>query len=467
MNKKYLTFIFLAVMGVTLFAPCYNTANAAYSIYEQNMPSVEGGSNWASKYLEPVINGFFNAIITSMFAIAMAIAGAFMALAQSLLNMVVSPTFINLPFMSNPIVDAGLKITKDLANIVIVLGLVVIALSTILRISSYQMKKTLPLLLIVALLINFMPMFCGIAIDAANIVMNHFLKAGGLLTSGLVSTLGTDTAWAWLAEDPAVVFARGASVLGFHIFAGLIFLLFAMLFLFRYVALWMLIILSPLALFCIIFPNTKKMWDMWLSQFIQWCFIGIPIAFTIHLANIITVELVEKGGIEGASGATQILGYLLPLTFLIAGFFMSLQIGAMGASIVTTRMKRASNAMGKATAGIVGKRVSGTIKAVNDVPKTFDRIAGRQRAARLKGYGRARAMFYAIRKPAVRGTAKHTGSAIKGILDAFKVIGTAGGKAFLGEEKKKEYKTCPHCGHIDIKKTAKTCKYCGYVFPHI
>jgi len=450
------------VMGVTLFAPCYNNynVNAADPIAWQNP---EGPSGWSMNFLDPVIKGFFNALIASTLAIAMAVAGAFMGLSQALLSMVVSPTFINVPFTSNPFVDEGLKITKDLANIVIVIGLVIIALSTILRISSYEMKKTLPLLLIVALLINFMPMFCGIAIDASNIVMNHFLKAGGLLTSGLVSTLGTDTAWAWLSEDPVVAFARGVSVLGFHIFGGLIFLLFAMLFLFRYVALWMLIILSPLALFCIIFPNTKKMWDMWLSQFIQWCFIGIPIAFTIHLANIITVELVEKGGIEGVSGATQVLGYLLPLTFLIAGFFMSLQIGAMGASIVTTRMKRASNAMGKAAGGIVGQKASGVVKTIKSVPKTFDRIAGRQHAARLKGYSRARAMFEAVRRPAGKGIVKHTGSAIKGILSAFATVGTAGAKAFVTAEKK-GYKTCPVCGHTDVPKKADTCPYCDSPF---
>jgi len=459
MNKKYLAFLFLFVMGVTLFAPCYNNynVNAADPIAWQNP---EGPSGWSMNFLDPVIKGFFNALIAGMFAIAMAIAGAFMGIAQSLLSMVVSPTFINVPFTSNPFVDEGLKITKDLANIVIVIGLVVIALSTILRISSYQMKKTLPLLLIVALLINFMPMFCGIAIDASNIVMNHFLKAGGLLTSGLVSTLGTDTAWAWLSEDPVVVFARGTSVLGFHIFAGLIFLLFAMLFLFRYVALWMLIILSPLALFCIIFPNTKKMWDMWLSQFIQWCFIGIPIAFTIHLANIITVELVEKGGIEGASGATQILGYLLPLTFLIAGFFMSLQIGAMGASIVTTRMKKASTAMGKATAGIAGQRASGAVKSITSMSRTIEKMERQYKAAKLTGLSSYRAFGEVMR----RKTTKAIENTSKGIWTAVKDIAMAGGSAFVGIKKKGFRKACPTCGATDVSKTATACPHCGHTF---
>jgi len=355
MNKKYLTFLFLFFIGIGLILPNYNPALANGGDWVQdyiNNPTMgfeKGASSWAEKYLNPVIEGFFAATISAIFAVAIAITSAFLGLGQFLLSIVVSPTFINVPFTNNPFVDEGLKVTKDLTNILIVLGLVVIALSTILRISSYQMKKTLPLLLIVALLINFTPMFCGLAIDASNIVMNHFLKGGGLLTSGFISKLSVGISAAWDKEDPAAAFGKGASILGFNIFGGLIFLLFAILFLFRYVALWMLIILSPLALFCIIFTHTKKMWNMWLSQFMQWCFIGIPIAFTIHLANIITIELVEKGGIEGVSGGAQILGYLVPLTFLIFGFFMSLQIGAMGANVAITSFKKGGVALGKAT----------------------------------------------------------------------------------------------------------------------
>ncbi len=345
MNKKYLAFLFLFFIGTGLILPNQNLtlANGDWvQDYLENptMGFEEGSSSWAEKYLDPLIKGFFAATISGIFAVAIAITSAFLGLGQFLLNIVVSPTFINIPFTNNPFVNEGLKVTKDLTNILIVIGLVAIALATILRITSYEMKKTLPLLLIVALLINFTPVFCGVAIDASNIMMNHFLKGGGLLTGGFISKLSTEISMATDKEDPAAALGKGASVLGFNIFGGLIFLLFAMIFLFRYVALWMLIILSPLALFCIIFPRTKSMWNMWLSQFMQWCFIGIPIAFTIHLANIMTVELVEKGGIEGVSGGAEILGYLVPLVFLIFGFFMSLQIGAMGANIATTWSKR-------------------------------------------------------------------------------------------------------------------------------
>ncbi|MBZ9572914.1 hypothetical protein KJA17_01890, partial [Patescibacteria group bacterium] len=123
---------------------------------------------------------FFNAIILAIFAVAASVSGVFIGVCQSLLNWVMSPGFINVPFTNNSFVNAGWEIIRDLTNIAIVLGLVVIALATILRITTYHAKKTLPLLLIVALLVNFSPLICGIIIDGSNIVMSYFLKVGGL-----------------------------------------------------------------------------------------------------------------------------------------------------------------------------------------------------------------------------------------------------------------------------------------------
>jgi len=322
------------------------------------------------------------------------------------------------------------------------------------------MKKTLPLFLLVAILINFTPVFCGVAIDASTIVMNHFLEGGGLLTVGLVSLLSTDDSASWTKEDPALVAGRGTAILGFYIFAGLILLLFAMLFLFRYVALWMLIILSPLALFCIIFPRTKTMWDKWLSQFIQWCFIGIPIAFTIHIANIITVELVEKGSMEGISGATQIFGYLLPLTFLIAGFFMSLQIGAMGASIVTSRMKKAYTATKQVATNTAVKRAKGTLKSISSMGHSLRRIKHSYQAARYVGAGVFGAGVYATSKVIARAGK----SVFNGSVEAVRDMSKEGASAFVGGKKsKKGTKICPHCKQV-MSKSAPTCTNCGYDF---
>jgi hypothetical protein len=357
-KRQLLIFLFLFFLFSGLILPNYNsTLGQVVPGYEflQNPISGLGGEgidNWSNTVLGglgTVAKWFFSGLIAGVSGILIIVSGVFLSWARFLLNLVTSPTFINISFTGsdNVFVTTGWGIIRDLTNIFVILGLVVIALATILRITSYQMKKTLPLLLIVALLINFTPMLCGLVIDASNIIMNHFLKGGGLLTEKFTEIIGNEISQLWQMKDVSETLGRGIVAVGFNVVGGLIFILFALLFLFRYVALWMLVILSPLALFCYIFPATRKMWDQWLSQFIQWSFIGIPTAFTLYLASMMTEILVEGGAIEGVKGGAEIFGYLVPLCFLVIGFLMSLQIGGIGASIATGWFKKGEARLGK------------------------------------------------------------------------------------------------------------------------
>ncbi|MBZ9572945.1 hypothetical protein KJA17_02060, partial [Patescibacteria group bacterium] len=145
-------------------------------------------------------------------------------------------------------------------------------------------------------------------------------------------------------ENPGVTLAKGVVFVGFNIVGGLVFLLYAFLFLFRYVALWILVILSPLAFLCYVFPYTKKWWDMWWNQFLQWCIIGIPAAFSIFLANqmiglITAKQLVGETPGGALTPFASIMGYIVPLAFLVGGLFMALRTGAAGANIAIAGFK--------------------------------------------------------------------------------------------------------------------------------
>jgi len=336
-RKQLLIFLFLLFLFSVLILPNYSSAQQSETW--DYLPQAKGIDAWSNK-LGTVGKWFFSGLVAGVFGILIIISGAFLSLAQFLLNLVISDTFINISFTGadNVFVTEGWEMIRGLTYIFIILGLIVIALATILRITSYQMKKTLPLLIIVALLINFTPMLCGLVIDASNIIMKDFLK-GGLGTEKFFELINTQVENLWTKDDVSETFAKGVVFVGFNIVGGLILLLFAFLFLFRYVALWMLVILSPLALFCYIFPATKKIWDQWLNQFIQWCFIGIPTGFTLWLANIMIKTLTEGGKIEGIKGGNEILGYLVPLAFLVFGLLMSLQTGAMGADLAIKGFK--------------------------------------------------------------------------------------------------------------------------------
>jgi len=382
MNKKYLTFFFLFIMGVTLFTPCYNTTANGNLFPEGWKEDINKGAEGAETWNENLsVNGMvkwvISALIGGVAAILLLITQAFVEFSQILLTWVTSEGFINIKFTSNPFVDIGWNMMRDLTNILIVLGLVVIALATILRISSYQMKKTLPLLLIVALLVNFTPMLCGVVIDASNIVMEHFLKAGQFLAKSYLSAMisGISDLWSVIGS-PSSMLATGLLLVGTSLFSGIIFLLYAALFLFRYVALWMLVIVSPLALFCYIFPATKKIWNMWLSQFIQWCFIGIPAAFTIYLANEMTRLMLDGELLGEMSSMGKIMGYIVPVSFLAVGFFASLQTGAIGASMITSKVRQAPQKIGGAIAVTTGAGIVGAARGLKEGEGLWGKIKG-------------------------------------------------------------------------------------------
>ena len=361
-KKQLLIFLFLFFLFSGLILPNQTSVLGAVWVPPKQYAVLEGIQSWLDTQLEAGATYIANGMLAGLSSALIAITLPFLHLSQVLFSGVISEGFINISFTGsdNVFVTMGWGIIRGLTNIFIVLGLVVIALATILRIESYQMKKTLPLLLIVALLINLTPMLCGLVIDASNIIMNHFLKGGALLTEDFLSKLGIQITSLWnLKENPVNTLAKGILLVGFNVIGGLIFLLFAFLFLFRYIALWMLVILSPLALFCYIFPATKKMWDQWLNQFIQWCFIGIPAAFTVYLANKMIEELLEGRLVGEVSGMGIIMGYLVPLAFLVGGFLMSLQIGAMGAGLAIkgfkwTETKGLPRLAGEVGAGAIG-----------------------------------------------------------------------------------------------------------------
>jgi len=337
MNKKYLIFLFLAIVGIALFAFYnYTTAEGGFMV-DQWQTQVDGltaydtpeGENWFTKAIQ---NGIFYVLIN--------IGKGLLFLTQNLLDYVMSDSFITVSFTDNAIVRAGLDITRNLGNIIIILASVIIALATILRVKEYQAQKTIPILIGVALLINFAPMICGVVIDGSNITMSYFRDMGGLspilyenIDEGM-NIMMTKT----LSGQQRL--GQGIALTVFALFTSITFLLYAILFAFRYIALWLLVIFAPLAFACYILKFTRKFFTQWWNQFLQWSIIGIPAMFILFLTNVMLTALKEQSLTSATqntdlTGFTVIFQYFMPVIFLIGGFFMTLQTGAAGASIVT------------------------------------------------------------------------------------------------------------------------------------
>jgi len=197
-------------------------------------------------------------------------------------------------FITSDAVTKGWTIVRDLANMFFVVILLIIAFATILRVEQYSYKKLLPKLLIMAVLINFSKLICGIFIDVAEVIMLTFVNGfkdigGGNLTDmlGLQNILSFNLS---NSSSPDVTFS---SVAGAYILA-LIYVLVALVVItvmvcvlaMRMIMIWIYIVLSPLAYVLSAFPAGQKYSSQWWGNFSKYVITGPLLAFFIWLSFV-------------------------------------------------------------------------------------------------------------------------------------------------------------------------------------
>ncbi|MBI4359373.1 MAG: hypothetical protein HY577_02230 [Candidatus Nealsonbacteria bacterium] len=365
----------------------------------------------------------------------------------AILIWVLSPAFITLPYTSGGIVDIGWPITRDLANMGFVFALLVIGVATALRYprdEGYKVKKALPSLIGIILLVNFTPVITGVIMDAANIVMVFFIQEVSGFQS-LITILGNQfsavvssfTNLQGILTGQIALIARSLVLIGFNLMTAMFLLLFAVIFIMRYVAIWMLVILSPLAFFAYVLPGTRKYFTAWWSQFLQWAFVGVTAAFFLYLAEQLLVTMSTTPFI---AAPTPPIGILQPLTdifntvmvyavieaFLAFGFFASLSSGAVGAGAVISTGKQWSTAAAKSVGSWAGKTGKGYArKALEEsgIAKGAMDIAQRMATMKTPGTG----------VPGVKGTLQRAAGGV--FAEGIRVVGR-GGMTFLESGRK-------------------------------
>jgi len=341
----FLTFIKLNKKGLILALLFFLVFGLIFPS-QKTWAQIEGFSlncGWADLFcaaLEAFLSGILKIVILIFFGIPLLLSALFVGIMALILGWIISPDFISLKFTQNPFVNIGLSITKNFANMGFIIFLVAIALATALRIEEYKAKKTLVTLILIALLVNFSPVLCGFIIDASNIVMNFFLNHVTGLTGfynfvmeaaqalwNLLVTSGFNL-WANISAAMQIII-----MIVFNFFAGFIFILFASNFIMRYIMLWILVILSPIAFVSYILPVTRRgrtllNWRTWWEQLIAWSIIGIVAAFFLYLGftmiaminanpnQFTCVPGDQNCGPGGLGLMNNILPYLIPLVLL-------------------------------------------------------------------------------------------------------------------------------------------------------
>src|SRR3989344_2764843 len=200
-----------------------------------------------------------------------------------------------------PVIQRGFSVALALANLGFVLGIIVVAIATILRIESYGMKQILWKLVVMAILVNFSFAIAGSIVNFSNTITDYFINqaspspsAGVSAYSAFISSITNGFAPQALSRPDintsvgwdqvfVVIFSFLFNII-FLIFIALCFAAIAVLFLIRFVYLGVLLILMPLAWMMLVFPLFKSNWDKWWHNFLKWCFFAPLCVFFLHLA---------------------------------------------------------------------------------------------------------------------------------------------------------------------------------------
>jgi hypothetical protein len=279
-------------------------------------------------------------------------------------------------FINATPVTTGWVIVRDLCNMFFILILLVIAFATILRVEGYDIKKMVPKLIIMAILINFSKTICGLIIDAAAIIMNTFVNAfQSTIGSGFATMLGLPDLLSMNTQsginNQVGASANGLSVLGSLILAlvlALISLVVVVVLLavlvVRMVMIWIYIVLSPLAYLLATFPQGQRYAKQWWDDFTKYVITGPILAFFIWLALIsASAKAISfpagqspQVGDTGFGTPETMLRYIISIGMLVGGLIITQQAGGAIGGIAGAGMAKINGGakwlQGKATKSV-------------------------------------------------------------------------------------------------------------------
>jgi hypothetical protein len=301
-NKKLFFVIFpIVLIGIFfILTPIFFThiANAGFfSWLTDTVYTAIGKVCWAISYVISYIGGVAIAVETWLIG--------------AILN-------INATVFDTAIVQMGFSVSLSFANLGFIIGIIVIAIATIIQNQTYGMKQILWKLVFMAILVNFGLVIMGAIFNASNQFTNYFLQcidpAGGGCSgneSGFTSSnnFAVNLAGAFNPQRSFLINniesndtkdipgATGSGLaqmlvpitsMAFVITAVILIVItlavFAIMLMIRYVYIAILAILLPFAWMLWVFPSTKSNFSSWWKKFIQWTIFAPIVLFFLWLA---------------------------------------------------------------------------------------------------------------------------------------------------------------------------------------
>lgn len=333
-------------------------------------------------------------------------------------------------FLDAQAVKLAWPIIRDLANMFIVVGLLVIAFGTILRLQNYHARALLPKLIFVAIIVNFSATITGFFIDLSQVAMMTFVNQFNTVLAGnftqafgiynLASISGS------ILNPPSSRDVLVSSLLSL-IFLGVACVVIGVLLvvlIVRILYLWILIIFSPIGFVGSAIPVGQKFASQWWEQLGKWLTVGPVLAFFIWLALSITYAQTGTGVLNIAKNTST---NQLRNVFVTDAGLPSHWVNFIVASAILLMGLMFAQQLGGAIGKIAGKGMSGLQWAGGRALHRADRwLAG---GANIPGISKIPYLGKAINKvaPFLSPTAFKTGWTAKQKNLDEKAFGVGGG----------------------------------------
>ena len=329
--------------------------------------------------------------------------------------------------LNQPVIYELWKFIRDFCNIFFILMLLIGAFSMVFQLSSYNAKKTLLSIILMALFVNFSFPISRVLIDVSNVPTYFFAQqvlgssAGGesisqVVGGSILSATGMEKLLLGNKGKNSEVSTLVVAIIFMFMFSVALCVL-AVLFVIRVVSLVVLVIFSPIG-FMKFVPGINGYADEWWKKLVgnlvfapaAMLMLLVSVRFVSTIQSYNTVISGEASAVSGDPGLTVILGVMMrsaiPIILIMMTISVALNSKVAGVSIakkVNDKMmgwgKKASfltaGGLGGAVMYLGGRRIKGTALGMKEkyIDKTW--LSAKTRESRRKdkeeewkGYGR-------------------------------------------------------------------------------
>lgn len=257
--------------------------------------------NVGTMFLAAIISGI-SLLIYHIGNFALMLAGMVVYFGAWLIDLMMDQGIYKAVLVDSSAIGVGWKTIRDFCNMFFIFFLLIVAFATILRISEYSAKTILPKFLIAIFMINFSMEITKLVIDFGQVFMYEIrgwmgdfsgpTGGSGSLTSIVdyfIKTLSDNKNAGTPDAAITVLFAAAYSFM-----LGFTYIMMAGFLLIRLLMFAVLMILSPFAFFCNIFPGTRRYASEWWGSIVKYSLFGPIFIFFVFISATMSYELINN-----------------------------------------------------------------------------------------------------------------------------------------------------------------------------